>query len=87
VYVSAANETSVRTVAVPRGYRLAQQGFDASGRPVASVDKKAPKTGAVTVAGGGFTVAKPSPARRESPLLPRVAVVWATFGRNGDSRP
>ncbi|WP_304990561.1 hypothetical protein [Cryobacterium sp. TMT2-15-1] len=58
VYVSAATESSVRTVAVPRGYRLAQQAFDATGTPVASVDKKAPKTGAVTVVAGGFTVAK-----------------------------
>ncbi len=58
VYVSAANETSVRTVVVPKGYRLTQQAFDATGKPVASVDKKAPKTGAVSVAAGGFTVAK-----------------------------
>ena len=58
VYVSAAPETGVRTVAVPRGFTLAQQAFDATGRPVASVDKKAPKTGAVTVVAGGFTVAK-----------------------------
>ncbi|MCY7290076.1 MAG: hypothetical protein LH624_17995 [Cryobacterium sp.] len=58
VYVSAATETSVRTVVVPRGYRLTQQAFDATGKPVASVDKKAPKTGAVSVAAGGFTVAK-----------------------------
>ena len=58
VYVSAATESSVRTVVVPRGYRLAQQAFDATGTPVASVDKKAPKTGAVTVVAGGFTVAK-----------------------------
>ncbi|TFD02544.1 hypothetical protein E3T28_05035 [Cryobacterium sinapicolor] len=58
VYVSAASETSARTVVVPRGYRLAQQAFDAVGRPVASVDKKASKAGAVTVAAGGFTVAK-----------------------------
>ncbi|TFC55074.1 hypothetical protein E3O47_00795 [Cryobacterium sp. TMT2-17-1] len=58
VYVSAATETSVRTVGVPRGYRLAQEAFDATGQLVASVDKKAPKKGTVTVAAGGFTVAK-----------------------------
>jgi hypothetical protein len=57
VYVSAANEKTVRTVVVPRGYRLQQQAYDAAGKPVAA-DKKAPKTGAVTIAAGGFTVAK-----------------------------
>ncbi|TFC43146.1 hypothetical protein E3T24_06710 [Cryobacterium sp. TmT2-59] len=64
VYVSAANAPTVRTVLVPRGHRLEQQAFDNTGKPIAptradmKADKKASKTGAVTVLAGGFTVTK-----------------------------
>ncbi len=60
VYVSAAGETALRTVDVPRGFRLQQQAFDATGRPAASGrdDRQDASSTAVMVAPSGFTVAK-----------------------------
>ncbi|TFC03799.1 hypothetical protein [Cryobacterium mannosilyticum] len=60
VYVSAAGESSRRLVAVPRGFRLQQEAFDATGKPVASGrdGRKDASSTAVTVAPGGFTVTK-----------------------------
>ncbi|WBM79494.1 hypothetical protein KIV56_14300 [Cryobacterium breve] len=57
LYVSTARESSVRTVLVPRGFRLEQAAYDAAGRPVAHADERGnPARASVTVAPGGFTV-------------------------------
>jgi len=57
LYVSAARESSVRTVVVPRGFRLEQAAYDAAGRPVAHADERGnPAQASVAVAPGGFTV-------------------------------
>ncbi|TFB97980.1 MULTISPECIES: hypothetical protein [Cryobacterium] len=57
LYVSAARESSVRPVLVPRGFRLEQAAYDAAGRPVAHADERGnPARASVTVAPGGFTV-------------------------------
>ncbi|MDJ0323961.1 hypothetical protein QMG61_09325 [Cryobacterium sp. PH31-AA6] len=58
VYVSAAQKASVRSVDVPRGFRLQQQAFDATGKPVAGGDGTTSTASSVLVAAGGFTVAK-----------------------------
>ncbi|MEC5150948.1 hypothetical protein [Cryobacterium sp. GrIS_2_6] len=57
LYVSAARESSVRPVLVPRGFRLEQAAYDAAGRPVTHADERGnPARASVTVAPGGFTV-------------------------------
>jgi hypothetical protein len=56
LYVSAATVSSVRTVAVPKGFMLEQHAFDSSGRPVAAPGDAADRAGRVTIAAGGFTV-------------------------------
>jgi hypothetical protein len=59
VYVSAAQKTSVYTVDVPRGFRLQQRAFDATGRPVAAGREGNKSTASsVRVVAGGFTVTK-----------------------------
>ncbi|MBT1002228.1 hypothetical protein KIH31_06405 [Paenarthrobacter sp. DKR-5] len=57
LYVSAAPGATVRKVDVPQGYKLQQEAFDSSGRPVAAgADSNgADHSGRVTVAAGGFT--------------------------------
>ena len=55
LYVSAATEPRVRTVAVPSGFVIEQHAFDSSGRPVA-VPGASDRAGRVGVAAGGFTV-------------------------------
>jgi hypothetical protein len=58
VYVSAAQKTSVFAVDVPRGFRLQQRAFDATGRPVAGREGKKSTSSSVRVVAGGFTVTK-----------------------------
>lgn len=55
VYVSAANTATVKKVTVPRGFTLVQEGYDATGAPVATA-KAADRSAKVTIAPGGFTV-------------------------------
>ena len=58
LYVSAATVSSVRTVAVPKGFMLEQRGFDSSGRSVSPRGDTVNSSGRVTIAPGGFTVVK-----------------------------
>jgi hypothetical protein len=57
LYVSAAPERIERKVNLPAGFRLSQEAFDASGRPVAPgpQQNEADRSGRVAVAPGGFT--------------------------------
>ncbi|BCW43551.1 hypothetical protein [Arthrobacter sp. StoSoilB5] len=58
LYISAAADTRVRKVDVPRGFTLRQQAYDASGKAIrpaqASIGED--RSGRVTVAPGGFTM-------------------------------
>lgn len=57
LYVSAAPERIERKVNLPAGFRLSQEAFDASGRPVAARPRQneADRSGRIAVAPGGFT--------------------------------
>ena len=57
LYVSAATGRIERKVNLPAGFRLSQEAFDASGRPVAAGPRQneADRSGRVAVAPGGFT--------------------------------
>ncbi|MCZ2403680.1 hypothetical protein IV498_10915 [Paenarthrobacter sp. Z7-10] len=57
LYVSADTRTTVRKVDLPKGFKLQQEAFDSSGRPVAAghSNNGADHSGRVTVAPGGFT--------------------------------
>ena len=57
LYVSAATGRSERKVNLPAGFRVSQEAFDASGRPVAAGPRQneADRSGRVAVAPGGFT--------------------------------
>lgn len=57
LYISAARETIVRRIDVPKGFVMTQQVFDANGRPVGpSPDQNgAEHAGRVTIVPGGFT--------------------------------
>ncbi|TFB49892.1 hypothetical protein [Cryobacterium tagatosivorans] len=57
LYVSAATVSSVRTVVVPKGYKLVQRAYDSSGRLVPTRGDTLTSAGRVTIAAGGFTVA------------------------------
>ncbi|BCW73190.1 hypothetical protein [Arthrobacter sp. NicSoilB8] len=57
LYVSAAPERIERPVNLPAGFRLSQEAFDASGRPLtpSPMQDAADQSGRVSVAPGGFT--------------------------------
>ena len=56
LYVSAATVSSVRTVDVPKGYKLEQSVYDSSGRLVPTRGHSVTSSGRVTIAAGGFTL-------------------------------
>ncbi len=60
LYISSVEKTTVRNVDVPSGFVLTQQAYDARGKPVGAGGdgKGADQASTVTVAAGGFTVAR-----------------------------